>query len=170
MKKNFNQYLDELLSDINIPSEDEIKRETTSEKLSIAGKGRKMPKDAIEKIKKANKNRIITDEHKNKISKTLLGRKLSKDTCEKMSKSRIGHSWSEKSIQKLKKAAQKRCVPVSKFTLDGIWIEDFIGLAEAALSIQQINGRNIQKVCNYYRDGLKKGSKQCGGFIWKYKN
>jgi hypothetical protein len=139
------------------------------EKLSIAGKGKKMPKDAIEKIRKANTDRLISSEHKAKISKTLKGRKLSKETCEKMSESRTGMKHSNSTIKKLEKAAQKRCVFVSQFTLDGVWIKDFIGLKEAAELIGHKNGRAIQLVCNYYRDNLTKGSKQSGGFIWKYK-
>lgn len=170
MNKNFNQYLDNLLSDIQLPSEAELKAETTSQKLSIAGKGRKMPLNAIEKIRKANKNRIITKEHRDKISNTLKGNIISDEIKIKMSESRKGLKHSNKTINKIKKSAQKRCIPVSKFTLDNIWIEDFVGLKEAADSIGEINGRNIQKVCNYYRDNLTKGSKQCRGFIWKYKN
>jgi hypothetical protein len=37
MNKNFNQHLDDLLSDIVLPSDLEIKQETTSKKLAIAG-------------------------------------------------------------------------------------------------------------------------------------
>jgi hypothetical protein len=48
----------------------------------------------------------------------------------------MGHGWSEIAIKNIKKAAQKRCVPVSKFTLDGIWIEDFIGLSSCNKVIQ----------------------------------
>jgi hypothetical protein len=149
------------------------KRERTEserEKLSKSSKGRTMPKDAIERIRNANKGRVVTEEQRSKISESLKGRKLTNQTCKKMSQSRMGHGWSEIAIKNIKKAAQKRCVPVSKFTLDGIWIEDFIGLSEAGQSISQKNGRAIQLVCNYYRDNLTKGSKQCGGFIWKYKN
>jgi hypothetical protein len=143
--------------------------ESERKKLSKASRGRKMPEHAIEKIRRANKNRVITDEHKAKISETLSGRKLPKKTCNKMSESRTGMKHSKSTIKKLEKAAQKRCVPVSQFTLDGVWIRDFIGLSEAGHSIGKENGRSIQLVCNYYRDNLTKGSKQCGGYIWKYK-
>jgi hypothetical protein len=143
--------------------------EDERKKLSISSTGRKMSMDAIEKIRQGNKNRIISSEHRNKISETLTGRKLTKRTCNKMSESRTGLKHSNQTINKLKKSAQKRCVPVSKFTLDGKWLKDFIGLVQAAESIGQTNGRGIQLVCNYYRDNLTKGSKQCGGFIWKYK-
>lgn len=138
-------------------------------KLSESSSGRKMSDIAIEKIRKANTGRIITDEHKTKISNTLKGQKLSNKTRKKMSQTRIGMKHSKQTINKLEKAAQKRCIAVSKFSLDGMWIEDFIGLTQAANSIGQKNGRAIQLVCNYYRDNLTKGSKQCGGFIWKYK-
>lgn len=123
-----------------------------------------------------------SEEQKKKISQSMLGKtnewaklnltgkRLPQETCEKMSKSRLGKKHSQTTIQNLKKAAQKRCVSVSKFTLDGIWIEDFIGLSDAGKSIGDKNGRGIQLVCNYYRDNLTKGSKQRKGFIWKYKN
>jgi hypothetical protein len=170
MNKNLNSYIDDLLFNIQLPNDEELKRETTSQKLSIAGKGKKMPKDAIEKIRKANKGRTITKEHRNKISNTLKGNLITNETKIKMSKSRIGLKHSNKTIEKLKKSAQKRCVPISKYTLDNIWIEDFIGMKEAAVSMNMQNGRAIQLVCNYYKNKLSKGSKQCKGFIWKYKN
>ena len=86
-----------------------------------------------------------------------------------MSESRMGHGFSKKTIKKLKDAAQKRCVPISQFYLDGRWKKDWIGLKEAAEYYDMKNCRAIQLVCNYYRDKLTKGSKQCKGFIWKYK-
>jgi len=147
-------------------------RERTAEereKISKASKGKVMSKEAIEKIRKGNKNKIISDEVKLKISKTLKGREVPLDTREKMSESRIGKTHSKKTIKKLEKAAQKRCVPISQFDLDGNWIKDWIGLAQAAEYYGMKNGRGIQLVCNYYRDKLTKGSKQCKGFIWKYK-
>ena len=149
-----------------------LRERTTAErdKLSKAGKGRVMSQESIEKIRKGNKNKIISDETKVKISKKLLGRELTFETREKMSESRTGKTHSKNTIKKLKVAAQKRCVAVSKFTLNGKWIKDFIGLTEAANSLGHTNGRAIQLVCNYYRDNLTKGSKQCSGFIWKYKN
>jgi hypothetical protein len=143
--------------------------ESERKKLSKSSRGRKMPADAIEKIRAANKNRVVSEDTKLQISETLSGRKLSKKTRNKMSESRTGLKHSQETIKKLEKAAQKRCVPVSQFTMDGVWIKDFIGLTEAGQSIGKENGRPIQLVCNYYRDNLTKGSKQCGGFIWKYK-
>ena len=97
-----------------------------------------------EKLAEVHRGVPKSKEQKEKISKKLKGRKLPKETCKKMSESRMGHGWSVTAIQNLKKAAQKRCVPVSKFTLDGVWIEDFIGLTEAGKSIGKENGRSIQ--------------------------
>jgi len=148
-----------------------LRERTTAErnKLSKAGKGRVMSEEAIEKIRKGNKNKIISDETKVKISKKLLGRELPIETREKMSESRTGKTHSKKTIKKLEKSAQKRCVPISQFYLDGRWKKDWIGLKQAAEHYNMQNGRAIQLVCNYYRDKLTKGSKQCKGFIWKYK-
>jgi hypothetical protein len=131
--------------------------------------GVKLSDEAKINMSLAQTGRLKNSEHKAKISKTLSGRKLSTDTCNKMSESRTGLKHSSQTIKKLEKAAQKRCVAVSQFTLDGVWIKDFIGLKEAGESIGKENGRPIQLVCNYYRDKFSKGSKQCGGFIWKYK-
>jgi hypothetical protein len=107
-------------------------------------------------------------EQKEKISKKLIGRKLPKETCEKMSRSRMGHGWSEETIDKLKTSARKRCIPISQFDLDGNWIKDWDGFIYVNETLG-LTTRSIQLVCNYYRDNLTKGSKQCGGFIWKYK-
>jgi hypothetical protein len=148
-----------------------IRERTNSEreKLSKAGRNKVMSEEAKGKISKGNKNKKVSEEVKEKISLTLKGRKLSNKTCEKMSESRTGTTHSKKTIKKLKVSAQKRCVPVSQFYLDGRWKKDWIGLKAAAEYYGMQNGRPIQLVCNYYRDKLTKGSKQCKGFIWKYK-
>ena len=87
-----------------------------------------------------------------------------------MSKSRTGLKHSQQTIKKLENAQQKKCAVISQFTLDGIWIEDWVGFKNPAEKLfGWSNGRSIQVVCNYYRDNLTKGSKQSGGFIWKYK-
>jgi len=130
--------------------------------------GKKLSEKAKQNMSNAQKNRTVNDNTKKKISKKLLGRKLPKETCEKMSKSRTGRKLSETVLQTLKEAQQKKCVKVSQFNLDGNWIKDWNGLKEAGESFGMKNGRAIQLVCNYYRDGLTKGSKQCKGFIWKY--
>jgi len=153
---------------------------TKEERIQICRKGGKVSAPKMlkwckennhwEKLGEVHKGVPKSKEQKEKISNKLKGRKLSKETCEKMSKSRIGVKRSDSTLINLKKAAQKRSVSVSKFTLDNIWLEDIVGLNEAANSIGQKNGRAIQLVCNYYRDNLTKGSKQCGGYIWKYKN
>jgi hypothetical protein len=123
-----------------------------------------------EKLGEIHRGVPKSNEQKEKISKKLKGRKLPNTTRKKMRENRIGKKHSITTIQNIKKSAQKKCKIISKFTLDGIWVEDFIGLSEAGKSISQKNGRAIQLVCNYYRDNLSKGSKQCAGFIWKYKD
>jgi hypothetical protein len=121
-----------------------------------------------EKLAEIHRDVPKSKEQKEKISKKLKGRKLPKETCEKMSQSKMGHGWSEETIDKLKTAARKRCVPISQFDLDGNWIKDWDGFIYVNETLG-LTTRSIQLVCNYYRDNLTKGSKQCGGFIWKYK-
>ena len=132
--KDLNSYIDDLLFGIDLPSDAELKRETRNEKLSIALKGRKLPKI----------------------------------TCNKMSQSRMGREWNDDTINKFKNSARKRCDVISQFDLDGNWIQDWNGFIYVNESLG-LNTRAIQLVCNYYRDNLTTGSKQCGGFIWKYK-
>lgn len=97
------------------------------------------------------------------------GRKLSEETKKRMSESRKGHGWSDVAFNKLKESARKRMIPISQFDLEGNWIKDFAGLAEMHDELG-LNKRNVQMVCNNWKDNNEKGSKQCGGFIWKYKN
>ncbi len=130
--------------------------------------GVKLSEKAKQNMSIAQSGRTINENTKKKISDKLKGRKLPKETCEKMSKSRTGRKLSETALQNLKNAQQKKCVKVSQFHLSGSWIKDWNGLKEAGEYFGMKNGRAIQLVCNYYRDNLTKGSKQCKGFIWKY--
>jgi len=107
-------------------------------------------------------------EHKEKISVKLKGRKLSTETCQKMSESRIGLVHSNETINKLKSSARKRCTIISQYDLNENWIMDWNGLVFINEELG-LNKRSVQLVCNFYRDNLTKGSKQCGGYIWKYK-
>jgi hypothetical protein len=109
-----------------------------------------------------------SEDVKKKISKTLKGRPLSEETKQKMSESKMGHGWSEETIDKLKTSARKRMIPISQYDLDGNLIKDFGGLAEMYDELG-LNKRAVQLVCNNWRDNTERGSKQCGGFIWKYK-
>lgn len=108
------------------------------------------------------------EEVKKKISNKLKGQVLSEETKKKMSESRMGHGWSDEAIENLKKAARKRSNPISQYDLNGKWIKDFTGLAEMYDELG-LNKRNVQIVCNNWKNNSEKGSRQCGGFIWKYK-
>ena len=114
------------------------------------------------------KGRAKPDYQKQKISKTLKGRPIPENVKKKMSKSRMGHGWSQKTLKKMSESARKRMKPISQFDLHGNWIKDFNGLAEMHDEIG-LDKRGVQIVCNNWRDNTEKGSKQCGGFIWKYK-
>jgi hypothetical protein len=108
-------------------------------------------------------------EVKIKISNKLKGRLLSEETKKKMSESRMGHGWSEETLKKLSQSARKRMKPISQFDLNKNWIKDFNGLAEMYDELK-LNKRAVQLVCNNWKNNAQRGSKQCGGYIWKYKN
>ena len=63
MKKNFNNYLDDLLSDIQLPSEDVIKADTKSEKISLRLKGIKHSEETKKKWSEAHTGKKLSQEH-----------------------------------------------------------------------------------------------------------
>ena len=67
MKKNFNNYLDELLSDIQLPSEDVIKADTKAEKISLRLKGIKHSEETKKKWSEAHTGKKMSKEHLEKI-------------------------------------------------------------------------------------------------------
>jgi hypothetical protein len=109
-----------------------------------------------------------SEEVKEKISKKLKGRPLLEQTKKKMSESRMGHGFSDETLNKMKKSARKRSNPISQYDLNGNWVRDFAGLAEMN-EILGLNKRNVQIVCNNWKNNSENGSRKCGGFIWKYK-
>lgn len=62
MKKNFNQYIDDLLSDINLPSDAELAAETKSAKLSLRLKGIKHSEETKKKWSKAHTGKSVPKE------------------------------------------------------------------------------------------------------------
>ena len=88
MKKNLNQHIDELLHDIVLPSEDELKAETKAEKVSLALSGITHSEETKKKWSEAHKGKTISTEHSSKIVK---GRKeqAKKDRLKKISKEDI---------------------------------------------------------------------------------
>lgn len=83
--KDFNKQLDELLLDIILPSEEELKAETKAEKVSLALKGR-----------------THSDETKQKWSKAKIGKKVAIETVEKSRRGLIQTRW-EQTLSRLSK-------------------------------------------------------------------
>lgn len=66
INSNFNQHLDELLSDIVLPSENELAEETKAEKVSLALKGRKHSDATKKKWSEIHTGKSISEEHQKK--------------------------------------------------------------------------------------------------------
>jgi hypothetical protein len=67
MKKNFNNYLNDLLSDIQLPSEDVIKADTKAEKISLRLKGIKHSEEIKKKWSEAHTGKKLSQEHIEKV-------------------------------------------------------------------------------------------------------
>ena len=67
MKKDLNQYIDDLLSDINLPSESQLREETKSEKISLKLKGFKHSEETKKKWSQAHKGKKLSKEHIEKV-------------------------------------------------------------------------------------------------------
>ena len=52
--------------------------------------------------------------------------------------------------------------PVQQFTLDGIFVQEFLSTTEAAQAMGLHNGAHITECCKNKR-------KKCAGYVWKYK-
>lgn len=52
--------------------------------------------------------------------------------------------------------------PVQQFTLDGIFVQEFLSTTEAAQAMGLRNGAHITECCKGKR-------KKCAGYVWKYK-
>lgn len=88
MEKNLNSYIDELLSDIDLPSDDELKAETKAAKVSLALSGITHSDETKKKWSELHKGKTISNEH---YSKVIEGRKeqAKKDRLKKISKEDI---------------------------------------------------------------------------------
>lgn len=140
-----------------------------------------------DKISKANKGKVISQEQKDKQSQKLTGRispnkgnKLTDESRKQMSESHKGLKHSEATLEKLKtaniktglllrgrtpwnkgKENPKAFKAILQCDLEGNLIQEFKSLKEA-VDILGIYGDGITNCC-------KERTKQCKGFIFKYK-
>jgi group I intron endonuclease len=127
--------------------------EDTRVKISLANKGKTRSEEIRKKISLTQKGRIITPEHRLKLSKARKGVPLLKPQSE-ISKQKRSLALAGKYFY------NNRQRSIDKFTLDGIFVENFKTQRSAARSID-VHHELIGKCCK----GLKT---DYGGFIWKY--
>jgi len=122
-------------------------------KISLANKGLVRSEETRKKMSVAQKGRIVTPEHREKLSKLKKGKPLAKPQTE-ISKQKRSAALTGKYFYNSRQRS------VDKFTLDGVFIENFKTQRSAASSIG-VHHELIGKCCK----GLKT---DYGGFIWRY--
>lgn len=130
MKKDYNSYLDDLLSDIKLPSDEEIKQQTKAEKVSIAHKGRKHSE---------------ASKHKFSISK--LGHKRSEHSVKKS----IEGSRETKWLQLLEKYPLDLILSAQK---------KHDNHQNNVCNELKCNSRTLHKLCNHYKIEIPKKTKE----------
>jgi len=152
--------------------------------IAESNKGWKMSEKAKLKLSIANKGKTISEEHKkaisekNKILRT--GVRLSEEHIEAIRKVRTGWSLSEDTRDKIRQKAMGRdkgkiltqetkdkiglafSKTVLQYTLDDIYVNEYISASEAARQLNIANS-SISSCCRNIRS-------TAGGFKWKYKN
>lgn len=153
--KNLNEELDSILSNINLPSDYELKQETHSVKLSAAGKkgGFKRANSGDDLIKAATKGGI-TQGRKNANS----------GHCKRIAKSGGMANVKSGHIDRIRHLAADKCsIAILQYDKNGKFIKEWKNGVEAAKAIgttpQNINLALSPKCKN----------KTAAGFIWKYK-
>tara|TARA_R110000868_G_scaffold133859_4_gene345609 strand:+ start:12427 stop:13029 length:603 start_codon:yes stop_codon:yes gene_type:complete len=67
MNKNYNQYIDDLLSNIDLPTDAELVQETKAKKVSISRKSQKATDETRRILSNAHKGKKLSEEHIEKI-------------------------------------------------------------------------------------------------------
>lgn len=98
-------------------------------------------------------------ETRDKIRTKAIGRKWSEEYKQLFRQNQIGKKHSE---EHKNKAAKGKYKPILQYSLDGTFIKEWDSGKSASISLN-LNTSNITFA-------LKKITKTCGGFIWKYKN
>jgi hypothetical protein len=130
MNKDFNKHLDELLSDIVLPTEDELREETKAKKVSLALSGKKH-----------------SEQTKKKWSESHKGKKLSKEHIEKV-KIKSKETKFEQLLQKYPKNIILNCIQRYGNHQNNICNELNCGI------------RTIRKLCKHYKIDIPKQSKE----------
>ena len=123
-----------------------------------------------------NENKIVSDETKQKQSEAmkgennpLYGKHLTEEHKSKLSEAMKGENnpfygkhLTEEHKSKLSKAHDKRKIPVSQYTIEGVFIASYESIHEAQ-RLTNIDKNTISRCCR----GIQKTA---GGFKWTYKN
>ena len=99
-----------------------------------------------------NENKIVSDETKQKQSEAMKGE----------NNPLYGKHLTEEHKSKLSKAHDKRKIPVSQYTIEGVFIASYESIHEAQ-RLTNIDKNTISRCCR----GIQKTA---GGFKWTYKN
>jgi hypothetical protein len=134
MKKDFNKYLDDLICDIKLPSDIQLREETKSEKISLKLKGIKH-----------------SEETKNKLSKAKIGYKRNKVSVKKSNDGIAKTKW----LQLLQKYPLELIIKAQSNNDN----HQFNTCKELCISFY-----SYKKLCNYYRIELKKSNNEKGEF------
>lgn len=110
--------------------------------------------ESIRKRAQSQIGRVLSEETKEKIRQGHLGKIVSEETRQKIREANLGKKYTEE--QKLACAR-----PVKKYTLEGIFLEDFPSLTKAAVSIE------VRK--SSLANAMKKKIPIFKGFKWEYK-
>jgi hypothetical protein len=178
--KNLNDSLDDLISNLNLPTDEEIFNETWVEKIKISKKNYeylptseetkkklsealigikkgKMPDETKEKLRIINTGKVTSEETKKKQSEALIGikkGKMSDETKEKLRKSKKELGITEAMLA----ASEKQCVPiiVTNLKTGNETIYSSTKVANDALGLTGL------------LHVLKGRQKQCGGYAARY--
>lgn len=113
-KKSFDAQLDELLSGIDLPSDEELVEETRKAKISQTTEGRQKPAGFKEKLSASKKGKPLSDEHLAAVrasSEKRRGTKLSEEHKAKVSAAITGREVSEETRAKIGAANKGRKLP-----------------------------------------------------------
>lgn len=152
-KKNLNDELDRLLSNVTLPSDDEIKMQSTYEKRVMLANNNASKAGKQSKLKKKGIHSYTFEQRKIQasIAGKIRGKLVGKGNVES------GH-WA-----RCHELAKEACyIPILQCEKkSGKIIKEWKGTSLAAAELGISN-----KAINNNLKGL---SKSCGGFIWKYK-
>lgn len=125
-------------------------RKAMASVISSANKGRKATEDQRRAISERLKGVPKSEEHKKKISLSHIGIKPSEETRRKLSERQLGDK-------------NPRAKEIIQYDLNGEYIQEWGCIKEASDKLGIVRS-GINRCCQ-----KDKWYKQCGGFIWRYK-